>query len=489
MGDPAEAPIPFKPDQQSGLEELAGASPVAINVSVDSLGALTLRPGIADYKGRTQSASTERILALHESNKAQLFGVREVGAARRIIRITGTTESNLSTGPGGLLRGTLRPVISETEDRVVAVGGDETVQWDPNGLSQATELGGNPPFGSHILANRNRLLLNDLTQFPWIVWFSDVSGGLEGGYEAWNPNPPSVGTGDASSFTALPNREPVIAVVEGSSQIFAFGRTRMQLWLPDQQQIYVPETALEVGCSAPYSITKVDQNFAWIDHLRRVVVSDGRTYQSLSDPAIQSVLNTMPTVADAFGWRFLHGNTDALLFTFPSDGRTFVYQKGAGWSQWQGWDGGTNTWKQFPVLSHTRFLESDENVVGTSDGRIGLMQPDIKTDFGEKIPAMVVTGFLDRGTSRMKACRAVRITMRRGEAGAPEATGFLWWRDDLGDWRGGVPVGFGSTEDRAVVVRFPSVGGTYRRRQWKWVFSGAPMVLASVTEEYEILGS
>lgn len=489
MGDPAEAPIPFKPDQQSGLEELAGASPVAINVSVDSLGALTLRPGIADYKGRTQAASTDKILALHESNKQELFGVRQVGAARRIIRITDTTETNLSTGPGGLLPGTLRPIIAETEDRVVAVGGDKTVQWNPDGLSQVTELGGNPPFGSHIVANSSRLLLNDLTQFPWVDWFSDVSGGPEGGYEAWNASAPSIGTGDASSFVALPNREPLIAQAEGSQMIFAFGRTRMQLFLPDPQLAYAPETALEIGCSAPYSIIKVDQNFAWLDHLRRVVVSDGRTYQSLSDPAIQAILNAMPTVSDCFGWRFLHGNTDALIFTFPTDGRTFVYQKGAGWSQWQGRDPGTNAWTQFPVLSHTRFLETDLNVVGTNDGRIGLMQPDITTDFGERIPAMIVTGFQDRGTSRMKACRAVRIAMRRGEAGSPEPTGFLYWRDDLGDWRGCVPVGFGSTADRAVVVRFPSVGGTYRRRQWKWVFSGAPMVLASVTEEYEVLGS
>ncbi len=483
-----EAKIPFVPDQQSGLEELAGGSPVALNISVDSLGAVTRRPGFSNYGSRSQSASTDRITALHESNTGKLFGIREIGVLRRVIEISTASERDMSTG-GTLLPGALRPILSETEDRVVAVGGDKTVQWDPDGgLGQlATILPGDPPLGSHIIANAERLLLNDLTQTPGVVWLSDVSGDAGGGYEGWSiATGPT--TGSASSFQALPNREPVLALAEGAGQVFVWGRSRMQLFVPDAQVIYAPESAKELGCAAPYSIVKVDSNFAWLDHMRRFVMSDGRSSTPMSDPFIQATLNNMTTVSDCFGWRFLHGNTDATIWTFPTDGRTFVFQKGAGWSQWQG---GGSPWSQFPVLSHELRTSNNENVIGTSDGRIGLMRPDTTTDFGETFTASVTTGFQDRGTSRLKACRAVRITLRRGESGqVVEPVGFLHWRNDLGDWQGGIPVGFGAPSDRAVVGRFPSVGGAYSRRQWKWAFCGVwEMALADVTEEFEVLGS
>lgn len=489
MGDAAEAPIPFLPNQQSGLEELSGGSPVAINVTMDSLGAVTRRPGLSDYQGRTQSASSDQILGLWESNQSKLFGIRQTGPFRRVVEINSLGEVNLSTGPLGSLLGTGRPMWAETEDRVVIVGGDQPIQVDPSG-GLARQVGGNPPKATHVAANSARLLLNDTTQFPKIVWFSDISGQTTGGYEAWSAaEGPSTGT--AASFQGLPNLEQATAIGEGAGLVFVWGRTRTQVFVPDPTVIYAPETANEVGISAPYSIVKVDQNFAWLDHLRRFILSDGRTVTPISDPAIQGTLNALTRVDDCFGWRFLFGNTDALVWTFPTDGRTFVYQKTAGWSQWQGWDPTAERWTQLPILSHVTRASNNEHVAGTTDGRIALFSPSNTTDFGQPILASVTTGFMDHGTARAKVCRAVRLSMRRGESGAAtEPVGILSWRDNLGDWNSGIPVGFGSPDDKEVVVRLPCVGGTYRRRQWKWTFSGAgAMTLAAVTEEYEVLGS
>lgn len=486
MGEPQEAPIPFVPNQQSGLEELAGGSPVALNITVDSLGAVTRRPGISDYKGRIQSASTESVLALHESNMGKLYAVRQVGAFRRVRLVGASSELDLSNGPGGKLAGTLRPVLAETEDRIVFAGGDLPLQLMTGG-GGASLLGGTPPKASHVIASSNRLLLNDLTQFPKLVWFSDISGQPSGGYEAWSVAlGPS--TGDAQTFRGLQNMEPVLALAQNAEQVMVWGRSRMTSVIPDNQLVYAVAGAQEIGSSAQYSHVKVDQNAAWLDQLRRFVVSDGRTLAPISDPAIQSTLNDMETVDDCFGWRFLHGNTDSLVWTFPTDGRTFVYQKGAGWSQWQA--GGT-PWGQFPVLCHHRRTSNGDNVVGTTDGRIGLLDPSATTDFGVAFTASVTTGFQDRGTSRAKHCRAVRVTLRRGESGETrEPVGFLSWRNDLGEFTPGIPVGFGAPSDKTAVVRFPSVGGTYRHRQWKWTFSGVgQMALASVTEEFEVLGS
>lgn len=489
MGDGIqEGPISFKPEQASGVEELAGASPVAMNVILDGAGAVRRRPGMADYQGRTQSASGDQILGLYESAAGELFSVRQVGALRHVMRVTSTAESDQSTmATGTYLPGLQRPVFAETEDRVVCVGGDKPVQWSPSG-GVTTLLGGTPPKATHVIANSSRLLLNDTTQFPWLTWFSDVSGGADGGYQAWNAASPSIGTGSASSFQALPNREAELAMTHNGEQVLTWGRTSMRLFVPaDPPLYYSPEAAHELGISAPSSVVRAEENLAWLDHRRRFVVSDGRSYKIVSTPSIQETLNDIATVDDCFGWRFLHGNTDVMVWTFPTDGRTFVFDPDAGWCQWSGWNG---SWQKLPVLSHVFRQSTGENVVGTVDGRYAEFNQDITTDFGLPILATVTSGFLDRGTARLKASRAVRITMRRGNhTSSTEPVGTLSWRDDLGEFTPGIQVGFGSPTDKTAVVRFTSLG-TYRKRQWKWTFSGEnQMILADVREEFEVLGS
>ncbi len=476
-----QAPIPFVPDQQSGVEELAGGSPVAMNITIDSKGAIGLRPGIANYSGgpQAQAVSTDQILAIWKAQNGILYAVQEFGADRKLMQVTTGGLLNLSARDAGLIEGDRRPVIAETEDRLVITGGYRPAQMKyVDGYPKP--LGGDPPKGTHVVANNARLLINDILDTPHLVQFSDLSGQSTGGYEGWNL------IGVSGFFQGLPNGEPVLAMAENSQQIFMWGRTKFQVWSPDANAIYAPEAAREIGISAPYSVVKTDESFVWLDQFRRFVISDGRSLQPISDPAIQQTLNDLGTVTDCYGFRYLEGNTDALVWTFPSDGRTFVYQKGSGWSQWSSWDGAN--WGAFNVTAHHLNPDDDTNIVGLSDGRIAALETANAEDYGIAINAYVVTGFLNRDTDRRKQCRTVYLTIRRGrptEADSDEPCGRLSWRDDLGEWTPGILVSFGAVGDYSTVVRLTGLG-VYRRRQWRFEFM-THIQLASVTEEYKVL--
>jgi hypothetical protein len=238
---------------------------------------------------------------------------------------------------------------------------------------------------------------------------------------------------------------------------------------------------------APYSVIKRDQAFAWFDDRRRFVLSDGRSVEVLSG-AIQQTLDDMGTVSDCFGYRVHLGPIDCLVWTFPTDGRTFVYQMEAGWAQWSGWNTDTNNTKPFTVTAHHQRADTGLNVVGTSAGRVAALKSSAQDDLGDPIVARVDTGYLDRGTDRRKQCTALRLVLQREEpAGTEPAYVLVSWRDDGGPWGYPRRVSLGTSGYRGVVGQLRSLG-VYRRRQWRFEFAGSEeLVLASATEEFEVL--
>jgi hypothetical protein len=193
----------------------------------------------------------------------------------------------------------------------------------------------------------------------------------------------------------------------------------------------------------------------------------------------------MSTVDDCFGYRMVLGNLDAVAWTFPSDGRTFVYQKNAGWAQWAGWTG--VNWTPFSVTGHAMLPDRSVNLVATSTGQIGMLSWDTETDLDVPINAFMETGYLNHNADTYKLCKGIKVSLRRGETTStvgPQA--LISWRDRPGEWNT-IPIDLGASGDREIVVPFYSLG-TYRRRQWKFEYAGAEsLALISVTEDFDLL--
>lgn len=265
-----------------------------------------------------------------------------------------------------------------------------------------------------------------------------------------------------------------------------FGTTFVQLRVQAPEgEVYPPVSFKELGCSAPYSVAKVDGKFAWLDHRRRFVLSDGREVAVISG-AIQKTLDEVERVNDCFGYRLVLGPLDVVVWTFPDDGRSFAYANG-GWSQWTGWNETSATFARLGISCAAAHPVTGQNVLGMADGRVGVLDHKTYTDLGKTIPVRVFTGFLSHDTDAIKHCLTVRLCFRRGTVlSGPEPTAVLSWRDDEDEWSPGVEVGLGEAGDRAPVVTLHSLG-TYRRRQWRIDFDGdSEFALVSATEEFEL---
>jgi hypothetical protein len=451
---------------------------MSMNVVVDPAGAVTRRPGIRAYSEAPETVvNSVGIEGLFCTDDGMLLAM-SAGPGRVLYEVAGGVTRVVQNS----LPGTLRPIFAQTEMIVAIAGGREILKYVRAGRT-CDVLGGSPPFGSHVIAHASRLLANDLLVNRTAIRYSDTFLGNTdySGAENWTFAPP------AGYITAEARPDAVLAIAENTNNIFAFGQGTVQVWGPDPNTVYLPEATREIGCGAAYSVIKRDQAYGWLDQFKRIQISDGRTYKDISEP-IAKTLDGIGTYADCYGYRVLSGNVDALVWTFPTDGRTFVFQDGSGWGQWGGWDPATSNYTPFTVLSHHLRQDTNVNVVGTVDGHIAELSSDALTDLGEPIRAHIETGYVSRGTDRKKHCQSVRLVFRRGQTtGATGPQAWLSYRDQPGPWEPGLPIDLGGSGDTHPVLEFNSLG-TYRRRQWRFEFTGTDeLVLVSASEDFEVL--
>lgn len=479
-------PIPFANLQESSSDELGGASPNAFNVVVDQRSVVSKRPGIGPHASASSAViEAGGLTGIYVTNDGTILVVGSAPGERAIYRVNAAGSVVLGGGvPPYGLRGTAHPVFAETEMLVLLAGGREIEKVVKSTLSP-DRLGGTPPIASHIIVQSNRLLANDLVVDLTKIRFSDVALGdtTYAGHEVWSLG----GVGTSGYFTAEARPDNVVALAENTGEVFVFGQGTLQTFSPDAATTFAPVATIEIGCGAPYSIVKVDGDFFWLDAKQRIVKSSGRGYEVISD-AIQRTLESMETTADAFGYHVSIGFLDAMVWTFPTDGRTFVYQKDMGWGQWAGFASGV--WS--PMIANAVAISPLDGTTfaATSTGQVGAFSLDAATDLGGSIVASVTTGFINRDTDMRKHCKRVRLSLRRGTFGTtPGPQGFLRWRDRPGAWEGEIPVDLGNSGETEIVVEYASLG-VYRFRQWQFEFGGAAQIaLVGATEEYDVLNS
>lgn len=469
--------IPFA-NLMSGHESLGGASPSAINVAVDENGVVRRRPGIQTLASAgAGTVDSDGISGIHVTVGGTIFAVGGTAPVRTLYKVNGGASA--AVGGTSMFVGPLRPHFAETEALLVVAAGSAMHKLELASNS-ASALGGSPPDASHVIFNASRLIANDVSVDRSKVNYSDPAiSTVFTGHETWG------GSGSSGFFSAEAKPDPVVALGENSNEVFVWGATNLEVYGPDAYLVFGRATARDYGCVAPYSVTRYDDTFVWLDSRRRFIQSDGRTIQDISGP-IGPLLDALDTVSDCFGYRVTEGPLDCLVFTFPSDGETFSYQVGVGWSKWASFSGGQ--WGAFPVNAHAQDPVSDANVVGLSSGRVAQLSDGAVDDLGDPINAFVETGAITRGTSARKLCSEVRFALERGRtSSSPEPIALVQWADRPGAWNAPRPISLGRSGDTRAVVTLRGLG-LYRTRYWRFTFStGEHMALASAEEDYEIM--
>lgn len=531
---PSEAriePIPFGPSLETSSEEISGGSPEAYNVIVDARGALRKRPGLAAYTGVAPATAVDAAgvlgLYLTEQRVAHTTGTPTVSGAhpgvlyavgatvnssggghnagRNVYRIVGGTATLVGTGaanedrlatPAAIATTRFpRPTFAETEALLVIAGGAEMGKIDirpetfsaPNFTNPNVDyhemsfLGGCPPLASHVFTNSSRICANDTQLDQTKVRYSDITQGIVDytPHESWDPSP-----GAAGFFTAEARADSIIACYENTNDIFLFGRTSLQLFAPGGSTTFSPSVTREVGTLAPYAPVKVDDKFYWLDHQTRFIASDGREWKDVGGP-IQATLDALTTPSDCYGYRFSESFADCVAFRFEADAQTLVLQPNIGWCKWALYTAASDSFSQFPVLSHHRRQDGGLNVVGLSDGTICTLSLDNETDLGAAIVAYVSTGFEDRKTDNLKQSLSVQLTFKRTQALSDGVVCYLDYRDDLSsEWTTlDIDLGVGDGNLTPTIPIYTL--GIYRRRQWRFRFpSASGLHLVRATERF-----
>lgn len=475
-----EARIAFTNLQASGEEEAGGASPIAMNVLVEPSGTVRRRPGMVASQYATNGIIAGALSLLHVTLDGRIYVADENPLGRHLYRVTSGGYRDLSTlGGNSILLGSGRPQSVETEMLLVVAAGRD-MQKVILSSDVSDRLAGSPPLASHVIGNASRLLANDVSVDRTKVRYSDLAQGTVtyAGHETWTPGPSNT----SGFFTAEARPDPVVALGDSANEVLVFGSRTIQVYGSDETFVFSPVATLEIGCGAAYSVVRVDDAFFCLDDKRRFVKVTGRDYEVISAP-IRRTLEGIVNVDDCFGYRILSGPFDILVWTFPSDGRTFSYQVGVGWSQWASF--GNGNWMNCDITAAAQH-PSGKHLVGTNTGVVRELSLGSPLDAsGRNIRAYVETGYENRKTDARKHCQSVRLTIRRQSAdGVTQA--FFGWRDEPGDWAARIPIAT-SANDRELVVQFYSLG-VYRRRQWFFEWTGSDeMALVSAVEDFEVL--
>lgn len=129
----------------------------------------------------------------------------------------------------------------------------------------------------------------------------------------------------------------LIGVMENKEELWLPGEATTEIWYNAGGQ-YFPfarliGTELQVGCKAPYSITRVsiggEDGLAWFGRSERgeniFVRTKGLNYEVISTPAVSDAIAQYPVTSDAQGYTYQEDTHEFCVWTFPTADRTWVY--------------------------------------------------------------------------------------------------------------------------------------------------------------------
>ena len=460
------------------LDEAGSGASVLRNWRTDAEGVNVPRPPMAAYSLTGITAGTTVIGAYEFRGDLVLVGSDR--AIYLIQRSAPATAIALSTASASTrLDGTGRPVFAEDASDLFIAGGGEIQKWDGGGTT--ARLGAGPSICTHVTSIGQRLVATDAadpttsTQF----FYSDLGDGSDASWGVLNYQ------------TAESRPDKVLAVYENTSELFVFGETTLEVYGIgiDPAAPFDRINTVNVGLGAVYSPVRFDDTWMFLDDSRRFVRSDGHsnTIEPFGDDIV-TLVRSMGTVSDAFGWRERQGRYDLAVWHFPTEGRTFEFSPAEKrWSERAVYDV-TADRKPAPIGCYAFWSSRQKHIIGRNDTNgLATIDDSAASDLGLPLLCERRTGWSDYGIKKRKRSTRLIVTCRRGQADQGTTPGALEIRkqDDGGNWSGwkSVPLGVKGDGNPTGLVH---LGGVFRRRRLDLRCSASvPYSLVSVVDDVE----
>lgn len=287
------------------------------------------------------------------------------------------------------------------------------------------------------------------------------------------------------------NPDYVTALHIFSREIYLFGPNTLEVWENDGVAPFgrIPGGFYEIGTIAPYSVVNTNTSLFWLDQskhfVERSLSGDVKYIVSDYDKEIQS----FETVSDCRGERIEIDGKPFLLFHFPGENRTLVYNyRDETWSEWGNYTGPSTTYDRWLGACYCFSPEWNLHLVGARhNSLIYSLSASNYTDNGDEIRLKRLTGHIDWGTPLMKRSSKLLLRLKRGGGEVSDAKFMLRWKDDNKSWSNEIEVSLGALGDYEIVKEiYPR--GMYRTRQYEVTCTDAvPFIYIDAHETVEVL--
>jgi hypothetical protein len=180
----------------------------------------------------------------------------------------------------------------------------------------------------------------------------------------------------------------LVSLTVSNREIWLFGTNSTEVWYDagtaDFPLQRIQGASNELGCTAPYSVAKMDNTVFWLGADARgrgmVYRANGYIGQRISTHAVEWHIQQYGNLSDAIGYTYQQDGHSFYVLIFPQANTTWVYDLATqAWHERAGWDNGEFTRHR----SNCQMAFNNEIVVGDfENGNIYAFDLDVYADNG-----------------------------------------------------------------------------------------------------------
>lgn len=226
--------------------------------------------------------------------------------------------------------------------------------------------------------------------------------------------------------------DEVVAVAANHRELWVFGEDTTEIYFNSGNTNFpferISGAFLERGCAAAYSIAQDDNTIFWLGDDRIVYRANGYVPERISTHAIEGAIEGYSTISDAFGFVVAMAGHKFYHLTFPTGGKTFVFDAATGlWSE-----RASNDARYFRASVYVKGY--GKYIVGDAfQGRLGELDLDTYTEFGGVMEGVLTSAPIYNDGERIFHHKVeMEIDSGVGTTTGDEPYMWLDWSDDGG---------------------------------------------------------
>lgn len=466
---PTEPIIITPPSQHQEELGLKSFSAMIIDGYIDEQGNVMRRPGLTELCDLSTSAAVD---ALYWWQDEEWCIAISNGNVYKITASDGTF-SQITASEDDFQVGA-RAILSQHGTSLYGANGGKIIQIPNSGTTSNNDGANAPTTVTHTTVLDTYLLANESStgNFHW----SDV-----GVPTTWSAN----------QAEAEARKDDIMAIAMADLELYLLGKRSLEVWHNDGSTPFVRlyQGYVESGTIAPYSFTRCQNNWYWLDLNRNVVVLNGRLPQILSR-SMGKYIDGFSQVTDCLGDYIIFNGRPFYILTFKTAQETLALDLATGfWYVWGYWDSGSAEHLHWRGNCAALCPAWNFTLIGDhSNGKVYKLDPTAYQDNGSTLKTLIRTEHINRGSETVrKSCHSLTFRVKRTNVGAEAdiKNMMVRYRDNgATSWSTERTVELGQVGDTEFRGRTHMLG-SYFSRQWEfYVTDNAALTLASVEETY-----